>query len=189
MTSPRIFLLAICGLGFAAALSAGAWAATPPDDAAPADASRGTIDLDRAAPSAAPEHAQSGNPLWAIPLGSLSITRERPLFTPSRRPPAPPAVVVPRPVVQPRVIPPPAPEHPNLALIGTVVGDDEGIGVFLDQSTHAFIRIRTGEAHAGWILRSVKAREVTLEKGGRSETLSLPVHADAPAPSRPPDQL
>ncbi|HKS60528.1 MAG TPA: hypothetical protein VJT13_02445, partial [Xanthobacteraceae bacterium] len=31
----------------------------------------------------------SGNPLWAIPLSSLNATRERPLFLPSRRAPAP----------------------------------------------------------------------------------------------------
>ena len=119
-----------------------------------------------------------GNPLWAIPLGSLSNTRDRPLFTPSRRPPAPAVVAVP-PVVQPKVVVrPPEPEHPNLTLIGTVVGETEGIGVFLDQATHNFVRIKTGEGHAGWILRSVKAREATLEKGQRSETLRLPARKD-----------
>jgi hypothetical protein len=35
-----------------------------------------------------PERAPpSGNPLWAILLKDLSDTRERPIFTPSRRPP------------------------------------------------------------------------------------------------------
>src|SRR4051794_9583272 len=41
------------------------------------------------APGPAGANEPSGNPLWAIPLKSLSFTRERPLFTPSRRPPAP----------------------------------------------------------------------------------------------------
>src|SRR5436309_11189786 len=31
-----------------------------------------------------------GNPLWRISLQSLSATRERPIFLPSRRPPSPP---------------------------------------------------------------------------------------------------
>ena len=119
-----------------------------------------------------------GNPLWAIPLGSLSLTRDRPLFTPSRRPPAPAVVAAPR-VIAPRVvIRPPEPEHPNLALIGTVVGETEGIGVFLDQTTHNFVRLKTGEGHAGWILRSIKAREATLEKGQQTETLRLPERKD-----------
>src|SRR5438045_3679915 len=43
--------------------------------------------------------AQSGNPLWTIPLASLTATRERPIFTPSRRPPPPvqPIAVTPAP--------------------------------------------------------------------------------------------
>jgi general secretion pathway protein N len=115
-----------------------------------------------------------GNPLWAIPLGSLSVTRERPLFTPSRRPSAP-AAVAPAPVVQPRIaVRPVEPEHPSLTLIGTVVGETEAIGVFLDQATHNFVRLKAGEGHAGWILRSVKAREATLEKDRKTETLRLP---------------
>src|SRR5258708_33146709 len=38
------------------------------------------------------EAGSTGNPLWAVPLDALSMTRERPLFSPSRRPP-PPVVV------------------------------------------------------------------------------------------------
>src|SRR5262249_53698680 len=50
-----------------------------------------------------------GNPLWAIPLRSLSATRERPIFLPSRRPPAPRVVASPAPApVQPS--PPQQPE-------------------------------------------------------------------------------
>src|ERR1019366_4651011 len=98
------------------------------------DVNRGTINLDQSTPKAALEREPMGNPLWAIPLGSLSITRDRPLFTPSRRPPAPAVVAAPR-VVPPKVVIRPAePEHPNLTLIGTVVGETEGIGVFLDQT-------------------------------------------------------
>ena len=121
-----------------------------------------------------------------IPLGLLSVTRNRPLFTPSRHPPAP-AVVVAPPVLQPKLaVRSAAPEHPNLTLIGTVVGETEGIGVFLDRASNIFVRIKTGEGHAGWILRSVKAREVTLEKGPQSETLRLPARKDAGAPAPAP---
>src|SRR5262245_34049779 len=43
-----------------------------------------------------------GNPLWAIPLESLNVTRERPIFLPSRRPPAPQVVASPAPApIQP----------------------------------------------------------------------------------------
>ncbi len=39
----------------------------------------------------ASERTLSANPLWAIPLAQLPNTRDRPIFSPSRRPP-PPAV-------------------------------------------------------------------------------------------------
>jgi hypothetical protein len=168
----------VCGLCVIGTLGLTARAATPLDDTTELDVKRGSINLDERPAPATPERVQIGNPLWAIPFGSLSITRDRPIFTPSRRPPAP-AVVVATPVFQPKVVVrPPEPEHPNLALIGTVVGDSEGIGVFLDQATNNFIRIKTGEGHAGWILKSIKAREVTLEKGQQTETLRLPARKD-----------
>lgn len=180
----HVLLRAVCGLCLAGTMSLSALAATSPEDAAGSDVNRGSISLDRPPAKAAPEREQIGNPLWAIPLGTLSITRNRPLFTPSRHPPAP-AVVVAPPVAAPKVVARPAPpDHPNLTLIGTVVGETEGIGVFLDQATHNFVRIKTGESHAGWVLRSIKAREVTLEKGAQSETLRLPARTDA-APAGP----
>jgi general secretion pathway protein N len=128
----------------------------------------------------------SGNPLWAIPLSSLSATRERPLFTPSRRAPAPavagPVAVAPA----PRPPPPPAePERPALQLIGAIVGEHEGIAVFLDQATNNVIRLRTGQDHGGWVLRSVKGREATLTKDRRSETLALPVPGVPAMPGAP----
>ncbi len=184
-------LRAVWGLCITGAMILSALAATSPDDSTQIDGNRGTINLDQNPAATVGERAQIGNPLWGIPLGSLSKTRDRPLFTPSRRPSAPAVVAVP-PVVQPKVpIRPAEPEHPNLTLIGTVVGENEGIGVFLDQATHNFVRIKTGEGHAGWILRSVKAREVMLEKGQRSETLRLPARQDAGAGTPAPggDQL
>src|SRR5579862_2921660 len=73
----------------------------------------------------------AANPLWAIPLSALSATRNRPLFTPSRRPPAPivasaPVVAPVRPTPQP---PPAVPEHPNLVLVGTVAAESESVAV------------------------------------------------------------
>ena len=130
---------------------------------------------------AAPQPAElapmppSGNPLWAIPLSSLTATRERPLFLPSRRAPAPavagPVVVAPTPLA-----PPPAePERPPLTLIGVIAGNSEGFAVFLDQATNNVVRLKTGQDHGGWVLRSVKGREAILQREKRTETLALPV--------------
>ena len=129
----------------------------------------------RRASPAARENVPIGNPLWAVPLQSLSVTRERPLFSPSRRPP-PPAVVA-APYVPPVLRPPPKPpepDHPLLTLLGTVAGKTEGFGIFIDDTTKSVVRLKTGEGHAGWILQSVRGREVTFDKDRITATLSLP---------------
>jgi len=114
------------------------------------------------------------NPLWAIPLKQLTNTRERPIFSPSRRPPAS-AVVGPPPAPPVRVPPKPAgPQSPELSLVGTVIGEKESIAVFVEDITKNPVRLRTGEAHKGWTLRSVQGREATLEKDRESVNLSLP---------------
>jgi general secretion pathway protein N len=127
-------------------------------------------------PAELPPTQPSGNPLWAIPLSSLTATRERPLFLPSRRAPAPavagPVAVAPTPLAPP---PPAEPERPPLILIGVIAGESEGFAVFLDQATNNVVRLKTGQDHGGWVLRAVKGREATLHKNGKSEILALPV--------------
>ena len=126
------------------------------------------------APAApAPERAQSANPLWAIPLSALSGTRDRPIFSASRRRP-PPAVA---PAAPPKLIVAPKPrepERPQLSLVGTVASDEAGFGIFLDQSTRAGLRLKVGENYQGWKLRSVQGREVILEKDQEGVVLALP---------------
>jgi hypothetical protein len=130
------------------------------------------LDLDRPSPRPAAA-VRPDNPLWAVPLSTLTATRERPLFSASRRPPAPPAAAAP--VVRVRVPSPrPAePQRPNMSLVGTVAGG-EGIAIFVDQTTQTVIRLRTGEGHEGWVLRAVGAREVTLQNDRYTATLVLP---------------
>jgi general secretion pathway protein N len=115
----------------------------------------------------------SGNPLWSVPLSVLTATQERPIFSASRRPP-PRAVAGPpiEPVVAPAAKPA-EPERPALALIGAVVGDSDAIAVFLDRTNQKIVRLRSGDAHAGWVLSSVLGREVTLKKAEQTEVLVL----------------
>ncbi len=78
-----------------------------------------------AAPAPPPERPLSANPLWGIPLTALSGTRDRPIFSSSRRPPAP-AVA---PAAVPKVVAaakPREPERPPLSLVGTIASGDEG---------------------------------------------------------------
>jgi general secretion pathway protein N len=119
-----------------------------------------------------------GNPLWAIPLSSLTATRERPIFSPSRRPPRPavlPAVVRAPPPAPP---PPAKPERPHFQLVGTVAKDANGIAVIIDQTTKNVIRLKMGEGYNGWILDSIQGRSITLKKGELTETFALPKSTD-----------
>jgi general secretion pathway protein N len=147
--------------------------APPPPPPTPAqalpDTNKPGPDTARTAPV-----GRGGNPLWGVPLSTLTATRERPLFSSSRRPPAPPVAVAP--VIQTRPPPPQPPrepERPRLSLVGTV-GGEEGIAVFVDQATQAIVRLRTGEGHDGWVLRTVGGREVTLQNEGNTAILTLP---------------
>ena len=65
-------------------------------------------------------------------------------------------------------------EPPQLSLVGTIASDDEGFGIFLDQSTKAALRLKLGENHQGWKLRAIRGREVTMEKDGHAAVLTLP---------------
>jgi hypothetical protein len=124
----------------------------------------------------------SGNPLWALPLKQLSMTRDRPIFSPSRRPPPPPTPAFVAPVAVRQQVKPPDPEKPTVSLLGTIIGSnaDDRIGVFLDNSTQSVVRLRVGEDHQGWVLRLIKAREATLMKSGeQAVVLEMPTPGDA----------
>jgi hypothetical protein len=125
--------------------------------------------------------ALTGNPLWSVPLRLLGATRDKPIFSPSRRPP-PPAVVNVQPVAKPPPPPPPSskPQRPNFSLVGTIIGDDQSIAVFVEQGSNNIIRLRTGEAHQDWTLQSVQGRTVILQNGSQQETYELPKVALAP---------
>ncbi len=111
------------------------------------------------------------NTVRTIPLSKLSMTRDRPIFSPSRRPP--PLSVAP--VIAKRVesAKPAEPESPPFILVGTVSGEDSGIAVLVEQSTENTVRLRVNESHQGWTLRSIQGREVTLLKSGKSNVLAL----------------
>jgi general secretion pathway protein N len=132
------------------------------------------------------QRSPRGNPLWSMPLSSFSATRERPIFSPSRRPP-PVAVAAPRiePVKIAAPVAPAAPEKPDLALIGVAAGATEAIAIFLDQTNQGVIRLRIGEAHSGWRLASVKAREAVLTKNGQVEQLFIKRKDDKSASGGP----
>ena len=116
--------------------------------------------------------APSGNAVLSVPLSKLTMTRDRPIFSASRRPPPPP----PGPVIAKPVEPPKPVEkeqQPPLILVGTVAGEDSGIAVFVEQATENVVRLRMNESYKGWTLRSIQGREVTLLNDPKSSVLAL----------------
>ncbi len=121
----------------------------------------------------------SGNPLWSIPIKDLSNTRDRPIFSPSRRPP-PRVIAAPPSVVQPPPSKPKEPERPQLSLLGTIVNGSDGFGIFMDQARNAPVRVRVGAAYQGWTLRSIQSGAVTLERDQETAVLAFPKPANDP---------
>jgi len=155
-------------LSFASAIAI-AWS---PRARAAGEASSGTSVHVLASVEAAPGFVRGGNPLWAVSLSELSATRDRPIFSVSRRPPAPPAVVTVAPPLK-SVAKPQAPDHPPLVLIGTIIGDSLRIAIFIEEKTRNTVRLAIGEIREGWTLRSVGIGEARLENADRAETLAL----------------
>jgi general secretion pathway protein N len=159
--STASFMLALAVIAAHAAVEAAVEPAAGPG--APADEQVVPV-----LPSPAP--LTRGNPLWAVPLANLSATRERPIFSPSRRPPARPAVAA---VIEPAPPVPPMAQRPPLTLVGTIVGETTQIGVFIEENTHQMVRLHVGAGHEGWILRLVSAQGVRLENSDQAVTLTL----------------
>jgi hypothetical protein len=127
------------------------------------------------------EPPPQGNPLSRVPINSLSATRERPLFSVSRRPPPPPPAP-PASIAKPS--PPAEPERPRLTLQGTAIGKPRDIALVFDETAKGSVRLHVDEAAEGWYLRSVDRRTVTVEKDSRIVVLSLP--APGATPPNPP---
>jgi general secretion pathway protein N len=130
---------------------------------------------DPAALSRSPVNREAirGNPLWTVPLAALPDTIERPIFSASRRPSPPPVLSVPALKALP-MPPSPPPIELRLVLVGTVVGSDQSVGIFVDETSKATLRLKLDDDYQGWRLGSVNRREVTMVRGEQIETLTFP---------------
>lgn len=112
---------------------------------------------------------------------------ERPLFSPTRRPPPPP-----KPPAPPAPPPPPDPLA-NVHIYGIFVGEEEGTGGMLASIGGKVRRVTTADDVAGWKIKAIKEREVTLARGDETRVLRLvqarpsaaPKPAAAALPPRP----
>ena len=123
-----------------------------------------------AATQAATQSAPPANPLSAQPFEALSATRERPLFVPTRRPPAPPPVIA----VQRSEIPATPPAAPNVVLLGIIdENDGEGARALVRLGAGKPLRLRVGEEVAGWRVARIEGRRLVLTLAERSAEFTL----------------
>lgn len=89
---------------------------------------------------------------------------ERPLFSPTRRPPPPP---------KPPAPPPPPDPLANVHIYGIFVGEEEGTGGMLVSISGKVRRVTTADDVSGWKIKALKDREVTLVRGEETRVLRL----------------
>jgi hypothetical protein len=141
-------------------------------------------------------------PLAAQSLESLSATRDRPLFSPTRRPPPPP----PPPVVAEQAPPPPPPPPPDVALFGIVMDGTTARAVIRAGAAGKVTNVEIGDDVGGWKVAQIEGKKLVLALDGRLATFLMfsPANAShvassanvapAPAPSpqtadKPPEPL
>jgi hypothetical protein len=109
--------------------------------------------------------APAASPLAAQPLDRFSATRDRPLFSPTRHPPAV-AAVAPAP-------PPPPPPPPNVALLGVVMDGEQAQAVIRAGPTAKVLRVSIGDDIGGWKVGQIEERKLVLLLNGRTATFTM----------------
>jgi hypothetical protein len=118
------------------------------------------------------------NPVAALALTSLSATRDRPLFSSSRRPPPAPFVRL----IEPPPVPPVAPASPpSIALIGVIMEANGSFAVVRagtqagtnQAAANKSIRVRIGDQIDGWMVTQIADLQLVLSRDGRVANFSM----------------
>ncbi len=107
------------------------------------------------------------------PLEDFSTILERPLFSPTRRPPA--AGTVAAVASEPEL---------QLTLVGVIISSEEQIAIFRLQDASRFLRLNVGDSFQGWILDAIEPSRVTFSRGEVEEHIELTY--DVPPPVQKP---
>ena len=115
------------------------------------------------------------SPLAAQPLDRISSTRDRPLFSPTRHPPATPPVFA---VATPPPLPP-----PDVALLGVVMDGEDARAVVRAGPAAKILRVGIGDDIGGWKVGQIEARQLVLLLDGRTATFTMFTGTNTKAPS------
>jgi hypothetical protein len=108
----------------------------------------------------------AASPLAGQKLEHLSATRERPLFSPTRRPPPAPPTIVQGP-------PPPPPPPPDVALLGVVMDGEQARAVIRASPADKMTRVTIGDDVGGWKVAQIEGRKLVLSLDGRLATFVM----------------
>lgn len=106
----------------------------------------------------------------AAGAGRYGVTLQRPLFSPTRRPP-PPAAPLAQPVAPMAALPAPP---PDVALSGIIAGGGGGVALLRRPQDAAPIRVVPGAQVDGWTVAEIRPRAIVLRRDARSVTVDLP---------------
>jgi type II secretory pathway component PulC len=113
------------------------------------------------------------------PLEELRATRERPLFSPSRRPDEAAGGPEAGPVEE-------SPDSLPFELTGVVMGTDVAIAILRNRDTQETVQLRRGETLEAWSIEEIAARHVVLRQEDRQVRLELfPAKAEGSAGAPP----
>ena len=129
----------------------------------------------RAEDAVVAEHAAAlDNPLAAHALEDFAATRDRPLFTPSRRP------FVAPPVARAEAPPPPPPPPPELTFFGTLVDAEGASAIVRGGPSEKPVHVHVGDMVGGWKIAMIDDRQIVLSRDDRSITFTMFDSAQSP---------
>lgn len=121
------------------------------------------------AESSANDDVAVSNPVELQPLRELAVTRDKPLFSPTRQPPPKPVAPVAR---QEPPAPPPPP--PSVVVLGIVSENGNGrAAIRAGGASDKVTRVRTGDDVGGWTVERIEPRRLVLTQGERSVDFAL----------------
>lgn len=102
----------------------------------------------------------------AARLAAYKVVVERPLFTTSRRPPAPPET---RPAAPHTPVPP-----PDVVVVGIVAGPSVRVALIREKKATILQHVAEGDLIDGWTIDTIQPHRVVLRQHG--ETHEVPIH-------------
>ncbi len=123
-----------------------------------------------------PLAALPAQPYYAMaPLEDFSGILERPLFSPTRRPPEQgvAAAAAPNSKLQ-------------ITLVGVIISSEEQIAIVRLKDASSFARLSVGDSFQGWVLDSIEPSRITFLRGDVEEHIQLTY--DVPPPVQKPER-